>query len=447
MRQIGEYIITDLNISKGAFATIHKGYHKYSKLPVAIKEIQVTNIHDLKPFVKRELEIHKKIMHPNIVKLYDIIINHDENKIYMIMEFCYLGDLHKFQNKKILNENYIQHYMIQLRDALKYLLDNNIVHRDLKPQNILLSDIRTIKITDFGLARYCSTNNDIEEDLFSTYCGSPMYMSPEILLKNNYSSKSDLWSVGIILYEMITGNTPIHAKNIEQLKTKINTINIDLTLLHKFNISSDCYDLLLKLLDKDKSRRITWNEFFNHPWFTSNNLLNYDNYLIENPLEYDNITKHQIFTTLDDEILNTKQSVHEKKTSRILNNFTFTLKSSLFSSNNSSLHDSNEQLEIPKNVNLSDLKQDDIEFNKSYNPSKPINIIGKKNYHIEHKTPDTTPSSTSSNLTTGLNNSPNINNNTSSVTFSPRSFKSAITNGFKFIKETYEYLNNDTNSI
>lgn len=442
MRQIGEYIITDLNISKGAFATIHKGYHKYSNLPVAIKEIQVTNIYDLKPFVKRELEIHKKITHPNIVKLYDIIINYDEHKIYMIMEFCSLGDLYKFQNKKRLTEEYIQNYMIQLRDALKYLLDNNIIHRDLKPQNILLSDVRTIKITDFGLARYCSEkNDDIEEDLFSTYCGSPMYMSPEILLKHNYGLKSDLWSVGIILYEMITGHTPIHAKNLEQLKTKINTINIDLNLLQKFNISSECNDLLFKLLDKDKSRRITWNDFFTHPWFNSNKLLNYDNYLIENPLDYDYITKNKIFTSIDNDTNNVKQSINEKKTSRILNNFTFTLKSSAFSSNHSSINNSTEHLEIPKNINLSDLKQDDLDISKSYNPSKPINIIGKKNYHLENKTPDTTPSSTSSNLNIGNNTNP------SSITFSPRSLKSAITNGFKFIKETYEYLNNDTNSI
>lgn len=436
MRQVGEYIITDLNISKGAFANIHKGYHKYSNLLVAIKEIKVSNINDLKPYVKRELDIHKNISHPNIVKLYDIIINNDENIIYMIMEYCSLGDLHKFQNKKSLTENYIQHYMIQLRDALKYLLDNNILHRDLKPQNILLSDIRTIKITDFGLARYY-TNDDKQEDLFSTYCGSPMYMSPEILLKQSYGSKSDLWSVGIILYEMITGHTPIQARNLEQLKHKINTINLN--DLEKYKVSIHCLDLITKLLHKEQSRRITWNEFFNHIWFKNNYLLEYDNKLIEQPLQYDLIQNNTIFKY---DSLN-----FEKKSSKLISQFTFCLKSSAFSSNHSSLNDSIEQLE-GQNVNLSDLKQDDLDIvkddiynNKFHSISKPIDIIGRKNYHTEKHTPDTTPSSTSSQQLSGTNTNP------SSLAFSPKSFKSALNNGIKFIKETYEYLHSDTNSL
>jgi serine/threonine-protein kinase ULK/ATG1 len=85
MRQIGEYIISNQNISKGAFATIHKGYHQYSKIPVAIKELKVININKLKSYVIRELEIHKKLQHPNIVKLYDVIIDSPTNTIYLII--------------------------------------------------------------------------------------------------------------------------------------------------------------------------------------------------------------------------------------------------------------------------------------------------------------------------------------------------------------------------
>ena len=139
MKQIGEYLITHLNIAKGAFASIHKGEHIYTNKPVAIKEIKVKNTNNLKNYVIRELEIHKKLNHHNIVKIYDIIIINSENAVYMIMEFCEYGDLQKFQNKKPFTEKYIQCYMLQLRDALKYLHDNNIVHRDLKPQNIMIN--------------------------------------------------------------------------------------------------------------------------------------------------------------------------------------------------------------------------------------------------------------------------------------------------------------------
>ena len=169
MKQIGEYLITHPNISKGAFASIHKGEHKYTRKTVAIKEIKVKNTNNLKNYVIRELEIHKNLNHPNIVKIYDIIISNPENAVYMIMEYCEYGDLQKFQNKTPFNEKYIQCYMIQLRDALKYLHNNNIVHRDLKPQNILLISPLTIKITDFGLARNITDETDEKNKMNHTH--------------------------------------------------------------------------------------------------------------------------------------------------------------------------------------------------------------------------------------------------------------------------------------
>jgi serine/threonine protein kinase len=302
MKEVGEYIITDARIAKGAFAFIHKGKHKYTHKPVAIKEINVKNIDNLKTYVKRELEIHKTLNHPNIVKLYDIIIHKHENAIYLIMELCEFGDLQHFQNKSPFTEKYIQGYMLQLRDALKYLYDNNIVHRDLKPQNILLTDPYTIKITDFGLARNTTnlkTNsiarNISDQDLFSTFCGSPIYMSPELLNRESYSSKSDLWSVGVILYELITGNPPFLAKNIQTLVQKVNTEHIDISKIYNTytHISHDCLDLLGKLLNTDKNNRLEWNDYFNHTWFSTNLKLLDENKLIESPLDYnllDNIT-------------------------------------------------------------------------------------------------------------------------------------------------------------
>jgi serine/threonine protein kinase len=137
-KQIGEFHIIQYNIARGAFAYIHKGKHIYTHKIVAIKEIKVDNVNYLKEHVKRELDIHRQLNNDNIVKIYDIIIDNNENSIYMIMEYCEYGDLQKFQNKKPFQEKYIQCYMFQLRDALKYLYDNKIIHRDLKPQNILL---------------------------------------------------------------------------------------------------------------------------------------------------------------------------------------------------------------------------------------------------------------------------------------------------------------------
>ena len=92
---------------------------------------------------------------------------------------------------------------------MKYLLENKIIHRDLKPQNILVTNLGDIKITDFGFARYF--DNDM---VIRTICSSPLYMAPEIMKNKKYDLKSDLWSVGIILYEMLVGQAPFELKNI-----------------------------------------------------------------------------------------------------------------------------------------------------------------------------------------------------------------------------------------
>ena len=212
MKKIGNYYMNDIEFASGAFSKIYIGYNKYTKKKVAIKEIVIKNTKS-KKYIKREIELHKKLSHINIIKLYDIY-NYN-NKFYMILEFCKDGDLANFQKRRKMNEIYIQNFIFQLTEGLKYLRKLKIAHRDLKPHNLLI-DNNVLKISDFGLAKeYTSGNLDI--DLKQTYCGSPMYMSPEILNYNSYDTKSDLWSIGIIIYEMLTGKPPFKAKNINEL--------------------------------------------------------------------------------------------------------------------------------------------------------------------------------------------------------------------------------------
>lgn len=476
MKEVGEYIITDARIAKGAFAFIHKGKHKYTNKPVAIKEITVKNIDNLKTYVKRELEIHQTLNHPNIVKLYDIIIHKHENAIYLIMELCELGDLQHFQNKRPFTEKYIQNYMLQLRDALKYLYDNNIVHRDLKPQNILLTDPYTIKITDFGLARNTSSNpnshttyskhnhiarNISEQDLFSTFCGSPIYMSPELLNRESYSSKSDLWSVGVILYELITGNPPFLAKNIQTLVQKVNNEPIDISKLYQTytHISHDCLDLLSKLLNTDKNNRLEWNDYFNHNWFTTNMKLLDENNLIESPLDYnllDNVNSPFVtlpihpqpntnpntnptpnesinpvqqlqppkleerpctpeMNILEPQITNSKSSSsskHEKndnyqkiKSSRDkLNQFTFNLQSSQFNKNH--IHSSNHSNHSTTPINTSNNYQHSQNINVNPSSNNDINLSDLEQDDLPDAYNQSPPISNNTVTTTGTSSKP-----------------------------------------
>lgn len=498
MRQVGEYQITHTNIAKGAFAFIHKGKHIYSDAIVAIKEIKL-NGEPIKNYIKREIEIHRSLDHPNIVRVIDVIYDSlNSSSIYIIMEYCQYGDLQKFQNKKPFCHKYIQNYMLQLRDALQYLRNKNIVHRDLKPQNILLTSPFHIKITDFGLARYMDIEISKEidtpyesEDLFTTYCGSPIYMSPELLNHQQYNSKSDLWSLGIILYELITGLPPFIANNIQNLVHRVNTEKINLDKIDRTIISDDCFNLLCALLNYDKMQRLDWHEFFKHKWFSNNIMLEEENSFIENPLCYNLIdfknnlhTTHYIHnkpvsqTTCTNNITytnhitlsqvdvikstssssnalkfcdhlhinntNTNSPKLERRHTSIDKNFTFTLKSSRLSEESKirnqqlqqklqlqqSEHSSTASQSPASLINLSDLIQDDLISTNQIPASKPINIDSRNRYHL---TPPNTPTSTQSQMnynTTG--NSPPTR---------------GIINALRFIKETYDYISSDNKSI
>ena len=280
MRKIGNYIIGNNEFAKGAFSKIYLGYHKHTKIKVAVKEISINKRKNSKKYIKREIEIHKKLKHMNIVQLYEVL--YESDRVYMVMEFCDNGSLSTFQNKRRMNEMYVQNFIYQLVQALKYLRKMKISHRDLKPHNLLVCESTTLKLSDFGLAKEYN-GNTMDENLKQTYCGSPMYMSPEILSSKSYDTKSDLWSIGIIIYEMLTGELPFKVKNINQLIKK-SKIPIQIPEQYSRKISAECLDLLGNLFNINSKQRISWDDFFNHPWLETNHLIDYENNLIYNPL-------------------------------------------------------------------------------------------------------------------------------------------------------------------
>lgn len=272
--QVGDYIILKKKIGRGAFSTIYKGYNKYTRKTVAVKEISLETVNKYEKSLRRETEIMKKLNHPNIVKLYETIIDDETENVYLIMEYFARGDFYKFLNKRPLKEKYALKYLRQIADGMEYLLNNKIVHRDMKPQNILMTQTGTIKITDFGFARYF--DNDL---LIQTICGSPLYMAPEIMKEKKYNYKSDLWSIGIIFYQMLMGEVPYKVKNIYELIRKIENDIIDIP--QKFVISDKCKNLLFSLLEKDPNKRISWEAFFNHELIKKSDPFEEENKLME----------------------------------------------------------------------------------------------------------------------------------------------------------------------
>lgn len=270
---LGDYIFTRKRIGKGAFSTIYKGKHKDTGKYYAIKEISFENLEKIRDSIKREFTLMKNLNHKNIIKLHEVFFDNDEKNIYLVIDYFPKGDFAKFLNGKALKEKYAKKYMRQLVEGLRYLYNKQILHRDLKPQNILVSETGNLVITDFGFARY--TDN---EHMLNTLCGSPMYMAPEIMLKKRYNNKSDLWSVGVIFYEVLFGTTPYKAKNMIDLMTAIKRKPVSLP---KNTLTVACRDLLLNLLRRDPDKRISWDSLFNHDWFNTDEILEAENALMD----------------------------------------------------------------------------------------------------------------------------------------------------------------------
>eukprot|EP01102_Stenamoeba_stenopodia_P012507 TRINITY_DN3966_c0_g1_i1.p1 TRINITY_DN3966_c0_g1~~TRINITY_DN3966_c0_g1_i1.p1 ORF type:complete len:636 (+),score=125.14 TRINITY_DN3966_c0_g1_i1:69-1976(+) len=267
---IGHYHCTGEVLGKGSFASVYKGINTITKEIVAIKAIDVERITKTnnRKQLDQEVAVMKGMKHENILELYDVYPSPKGDYLYLCLEYCAAGDLSKYlakQPERRLSEDNTRYFMRQLAAGLRFLRSKQVVHRDLKPQNLLLSvnssNAITLKIADFGLAKFMDPHS-----LADTMCGSPLYMAPELLRNQKYTIKADLWSVGIIMFEMLTGSVPFKCKNQVDLMKKIEVLPVVYPEHLKPVTSSLCVDLLFALLRKDIHQRISWDEFFLHPW-------------------------------------------------------------------------------------------------------------------------------------------------------------------------------------
>jgi serine/threonine protein kinase len=259
-----QYIVTRKKLGEGSFSKVYSGYVQRQEL-VAIKKILLDKVEKAKSqsHLQDEIRIMKKLKHKNIVNLLDAITH--EGQIYLILEHCGDGDLKRYLRKRPMYERQVRHYQKQLMEGLQYLRSCNIMHRDLKPQNLLLTDNkRVLKISDFGFAKTLNTDESMNE----TMCGTPYYMAPEIMHNIKYSTNSDLWSVGIIMYEMLYGIYP-YGEGITgpfDLRDKIDHNDIIYPKLETA-LTPFALNLLQHLLQKLPEKRITWDDYFDHIWF------------------------------------------------------------------------------------------------------------------------------------------------------------------------------------
>lgn len=173
----------------------------------------------------------KKFQHPNIVKLIDVV--ETINNKYIVSEYCNGSDLREYlREKKFLKEVEAILILKDIVAGLKEMVTQNIIHRDLKPANIIRHD-NQYKITDFGFSR------SVERvQMMESLVGTPLYMAPQILIKSNYSNKCDIWSLGMLYYEMLYGATPWTATSIEELVHNLTTLTLQFPVDKNISIQS-----------------------------------------------------------------------------------------------------------------------------------------------------------------------------------------------------------------
>ncbi|CAN7052551.1 hypothetical protein IGI04_027714 [Brassica rapa subsp. trilocularis] len=261
-RLVGDYEL-GRRLGSGSFAVVWLAKHRSSGLEVAIREIDKKKLNPkVRDSLLKEISILRTIDHPNIIRLHEAIETGD--RIFLVLEYCSGGDLAEYINLHgKVSEPVAKHFMRQLALGLQALQEKHCIHRDLKPQNLLLSSKEVtplLKIGDFGFARSLTP-----EAMAETFCGSPLYMAPEIIRNRKYDAKADLWSAGAILFQLVTGKPPFDGTNQFQL---FHNIVRDTEL--KFpedalnEIHPDCVDLCKSLLRRDPIERLTFREFFSH---------------------------------------------------------------------------------------------------------------------------------------------------------------------------------------
>ena len=253
-------------IARGKYGIIKLGVNKQTKEKVAIKILCKYNMStsDLE-LVKTEIETMKIANHPNVIKLLDVFEN--EKMIYIIMEYCEGGDLFSYIEKRnfIIKEERAAQIIQQLSTAVYFLHEYGIVHRDLKPENILLitkGENSKIKLADFGVSKILGPNEQCTESF-----GTISYVAPEVLQGKPYNKSVDLWSVGVIIYLLLSGFLPFDDENSENeiIKQTIeNDVSFDSSVWD--NISHEAKDLIRSLLCKEPDKRISIKEVLEHPW-------------------------------------------------------------------------------------------------------------------------------------------------------------------------------------
>ena len=400
-------------IGKGSFGTVYLCQNLKLKELCVIKRINLSKLDDKeKEETINESKILQKLDHQNIIKFYDVFIEKkSEITLNLVTEYADGGDLsEKIKNQKKNNyfpENEILDYFIQICFALKHIHDKKIIHRDLKSQNIFLTKKGIVKLGDFGVAK--NLQNTWKKA--STIIGTPYYLSPEIVMSKPYSFKSDIWSLGVLLYEMMSLKMPFDAVSLPMLTLKIMKGDYP----PPPNIySRDLRNLVSMLLNVSSDKRPDINQILRNTFikdriknFLKENQYNKDfSVTIVNNYNMGKIQKKNTQNNTNNQNINNNNDTNNDKNTNINNN----------NAKNINNHNNNTNNEKNTNINNNVKNKNNNNTNNDKSTNNNNNVKNKNNNNSKEKN-----SNNSKNISNVDNNNLKKNNNNNNININNKS--------------------------
>ena len=253
--KLGRYEILE-QIGRGAMGIVYKGKDPILNRLTAIKTIRFSDEFDddkvdtVKTHFYREAEVVAKLSHPNIVTIYDV--GEDLDLSFLAMEYLQGESLEKYTSEgNLLPVRRCLEIVAQVCDALEYAHSHDIIHRDIKPANIMLLGDASIKVTDFGIAR-ATTSTKTRTSIIK---GTPYYMSPEQTKGLELSGRSDIFSLGVVFYQLLTGKLPFDGESMAAIMYQITSVNPPPATEYRPGINKPILTVLNKALMKDHNTR------------------------------------------------------------------------------------------------------------------------------------------------------------------------------------------------
>jgi len=253
LKKYGRYQLVD-EIGQGAMGVVYRAHDPQINRQIALKLLRQDRVtsEDLVQRFLKEAQAMGGLSHPNIATVYDT--GRDHGTIFIAMEILQGKSLRDHMREKELHHNEIVHIGVQVAEALDFAHRKGIVHRDIKPSNIIIDPDGNAKITDFGIA-HIEDPTITQQTIPGEILGTPLYMSPEQVKSNPVDGRSDLYSLGILLYEMATGTSPFKGDNFASIFQAILQDTPPAPELNDSPMSRNLSTLIMKSLSKDPDQR------------------------------------------------------------------------------------------------------------------------------------------------------------------------------------------------